>query len=447
MFGDGLFFKLLRAGVKGKVCEVLRNMYSIVRSVIQQGGGCEAQEVIEQLVGVRQGCILSPCLFSLFISDLPDALERGGACGVELRDLVVRILMYADDGALVAESAGDLQLMLDILREYCSKWRLLVNDDKTEAMIFHRRGRKEKYVGVFKYGVEAIRVVESFKYLGLVFHESGRYKEMVEHRLLQGKRVLAAWLRRVKVWILNGFVAERLFKSCVLPALEYGVCIWGSGNYYGSTVWQKVERFWRYAARTILGVSSQAPNAAVLGELGWLPFKGRAAVQALKMWTRGLQEGRENALVFRAMLVQRDILQGVYKSANRPKALCGGVCWLSLFQTEVCKSSFGGRVWDAWWNGCDIKGIWRRVVSSRDVVDTESACAPAMVPRKVVHELSLYQELEIELYSELVREWKTDINDVNMKGDMLEDDVNDNVINLTDLDTLLDVNVREVHVG
>ena len=102
-------------------------------------------------------------------------------------------------------------------------------------------------------------------------------------------------------------------------------------------------------------------------------------------------------------------------------------------------------MWDAWWNGCDIKGIWRRVVSSRDVVDTESACAPAMVPRKVVHELSLYQELEIELYSELVREWKTDINDVNMKGDMLEDDVNDNVINLTD--TLLDVDVREVHVG
>ena len=91
-------------------------------------------------------------------------------------------------------------------------------------------------------------MVESFKYLGLVFHESGRYTEMVEHRLLQGKRVLAAWLRRVKVWILNGFVAERLVKSCVLPALEYGVCIWGSGN-YGSTVWQKVERFWRYMRR------------------------------------------------------------------------------------------------------------------------------------------------------------------------------------------------------
>jgi hypothetical protein len=36
----------------------------------------------------------------------------------------------------------------------------------------------------------------------------------------------------------------------------------------------KVEKFWRFVARTILGVSSQAPNVAVLGELGWFAFKG-----------------------------------------------------------------------------------------------------------------------------------------------------------------------------
>ena len=90
--------------------------------------------------------------------------------------MVVRILMYADDGALVARSMEDLQLMLDILHEYCSKWRLLVNVDKTEVMIFHRRSRIEMLDNVvIRYGKEALRVVESFKYVGLVFHESGKY--------------------------------------------------------------------------------------------------------------------------------------------------------------------------------------------------------------------------------------------------------------------------------
>ncbi len=39
---------------------------------------------------------------------------------------------------------------------------------------------------------EVFAVVESFKYLRLMFHESGRYSEMIEHRLAQGKRVFAA---------------------------------------------------------------------------------------------------------------------------------------------------------------------------------------------------------------------------------------------------------------
>ncbi len=45
--------------------------------------------------------------------------------------------MLIDDGALIAESAEDLQLILEILRQYCSKWRVLVNVSKTEIVVFH----------------------------------------------------------------------------------------------------------------------------------------------------------------------------------------------------------------------------------------------------------------------------------------------------------------------
>ena len=93
-------------------------------------------EVIVQTVGVRQGCILSPCLFSLFIADLPAFLKDAGGQGVKLNDAWVRVLLFADDGAIVANSAADLQSMLDALHVFCSKWRLLVNVEKTEVLVF-----------------------------------------------------------------------------------------------------------------------------------------------------------------------------------------------------------------------------------------------------------------------------------------------------------------------
>ncbi len=91
------------------------------------------------MVGLRQGCVLSPCLCSLYIADLPEFLAQFGAQGVQLHEKVVRMLLYADDGALVATSAGDLQLMLDALREYYAKWRLFVNAKKTKVIVFHSR--------------------------------------------------------------------------------------------------------------------------------------------------------------------------------------------------------------------------------------------------------------------------------------------------------------------
>ncbi len=73
------------------------------------------------MVELRQGCISSPCFSSSFVKDLPQYFERGGAEGVKLAVLVVRVLTYADDGALVAESPelGDLQCMVEIPRLFC----------------------------------------------------------------------------------------------------------------------------------------------------------------------------------------------------------------------------------------------------------------------------------------------------------------------------------------
>jgi hypothetical protein len=176
-----------------------------------------------------------------------------------------------------------------------------VNVKKTKIMVFNRTDIESCLC--FTYDKQIIEIVNEFKYLGIMFHAIRRHAITIEHRVAQGKRLIAIWMRRCNVWLINPAMAEQLFKTCVMPALEYGIGLWGSGN-YKSGAWLKLETFWRMAARIILGAPLRTPTEALLGELGWTKFWVRGAWQAVCMWTR-ITRTSDDALVRKAMHVQR----------------------------------------------------------------------------------------------------------------------------------------------
>ena len=85
-------------------------------------------------LGVKQGDIISPTLFAIYINDLAEEL-KGSGIGIEIgEELVLSCLLYADDIVLLADSETDLQALLNIVNVWCSKWRLEVNLLKTNVM-------------------------------------------------------------------------------------------------------------------------------------------------------------------------------------------------------------------------------------------------------------------------------------------------------------------------
>ena len=126
-----LLYKLLKMDIGGNFLLVLRHMYESVTYAIKTRKGIS--DDFPSIRGVKQGCILSPLLFNLFVADLPDIFTEN--CDpVVIHDRPLSCLMFADDLVLLSETAHGLQNSLTNLGNYCDQWGLDVNLDKTKII-------------------------------------------------------------------------------------------------------------------------------------------------------------------------------------------------------------------------------------------------------------------------------------------------------------------------
>ena len=85
--------------------------------------------------GVRQGCILSPCLFNLYEEYIMrNAWLEAAQAGIKIAGGNISNLGYADDNTLMAESEGELKSLLMKVKEESEKVGVKLNIQKTKIM-------------------------------------------------------------------------------------------------------------------------------------------------------------------------------------------------------------------------------------------------------------------------------------------------------------------------
>ena len=89
-------------------------------------------------IGLKQGCVLSPLLFALFIAELEKRIQELGI-GVRVGGQKLGGLLFADDLVLMAENVGDLKRLVEVTDKFMHERKLEINVGKSASM---RVGRK-----------------------------------------------------------------------------------------------------------------------------------------------------------------------------------------------------------------------------------------------------------------------------------------------------------------
>ena len=156
----GLLWEVIDAyGGRGRLARAVKSLYVGCEACVQVLGENSVWFKVKQ--GLRKGCVMSPWLFNIFIDNTIRETRVSFFRGVELRENTVQLLLFADDLLLLVEEEGDAQTNLRVINEVLQKWRLKINQRKTNVMAICRGGS----VVDMSVNNEPIQVVRVKKYL------------------------------------------------------------------------------------------------------------------------------------------------------------------------------------------------------------------------------------------------------------------------------------------
>ena len=166
-------------GISGHLTRLLRNLYSGQGATVRIGRGTTDWFHIGK--GVRQGCILSPCLFNLYAEYIMRnaALEEAQA-GIKIAGRNINNLRYADDTTLMAESEEELKSLLMKVKEEREKVGLKLNIQKTKIMA-------SGPITSWEIDGETVETVSDFIFLGSKITADSNCSHEIKRYSLEGK--------------------------------------------------------------------------------------------------------------------------------------------------------------------------------------------------------------------------------------------------------------------
>lgn len=303
----GVWQKLLASSINGNFFRLIYNMYSDIKSCIFNDSQMSPFFSCER--GLRQGENLSPIIFSMFLNDLESNLLISGAHGIEIQSedalqwLRLLVLLYADDTIIISDNQIDFQNALDYFSNYCRDWKLKVNINKSNVIVF---GARNTNGFQFKLAGQNINIIDKYKYLGIYFTSNGSFATARKHLTEQAKKAMYFLYTRIYNLDLPIDLQIKLFDHTIVPILTYGCEVWG---FESVNIIEKVHNDF---LRKITKTRKSTPIYMLHGELGRHPLAIIVKSRLIGYWNRLLM-GKNTKYSFRIYTSMLNNLTTEYK--------------------------------------------------------------------------------------------------------------------------------------
>ena len=205
--------------INANLIQVIENLYNKATSAVYLNG--DIGDWFRTTVGVRQGCLLSPTLFNIFLERImTDALEDHQGT-VSIGGRTITNLRFDDDSDGLAGKEEELASLVDRLDKTSAAFGMEISAEKTKLMTNNANGISID----IRINGEKLDEVDSFKYLGAVVTDQGSKPEVLS-RIAQTTAALA---RLKTIWSDKHISLSskiRLMRSLVISVLLYACETW-----------------------------------------------------------------------------------------------------------------------------------------------------------------------------------------------------------------------------
>jgi hypothetical protein len=214
----GLFIKLMDRMLPVNLLATLEHWFSICATCVRWGQ-C-VSDFIQLTCGVRQGGVLSPHLFAIYVDDIVKILWRAnlGCC---IRSVFVNIFLYADDIILLAPSVSSLQKLLYVVEHELSNLDMAMNASKSVCIRFGPRFNMECSEIVTRSG-NVLHWADNIRYLGVYFVTGRQFKCSFDNNKKKFYQSFNAIYGKVGRLASEEVILNLLSVKC-LPVLIYGL--------------------------------------------------------------------------------------------------------------------------------------------------------------------------------------------------------------------------------
>ena len=204
---------MIAIGVDAKIVYIIEALYKGTECAIVIDG--HITEWFKVKIGVRQGCILSPTLFNIFLEFVMKELKSLDQ-DLQMKNILSVDIRYAGDTTLISTVFNKLKISSGELEEACRKWSMKINGGKCKII--------STSTDSIKIDGKSVDHVEEFVFLGSVVPDTSAD---VMRRIALAASAFGR-LRKV-IWDrhdISNHLKIRLYNALILPIATYASETW-----------------------------------------------------------------------------------------------------------------------------------------------------------------------------------------------------------------------------